>query len=252
MGKRTSIGLAVVVAILPAILCQALASAPVEEVFDFRVNWRLWHAGDIRLTYKPPPPNSDQPWQGEVSLQTQGFVDSLYHVDNVYTVLFDESQCALSSIFQVSEGSKRRHVSVTYQSPPGMASYLERDLVKDEVALQKVVPIPPCTMDELSALARIRSSGAKPGDVLELPVSNGKKSVLARVEVQQRETVKTRAGVFPAIRYEAFLFNNVLYRRKGRLLFWLTDDERRLPVKIRLNLAIYFGTISIELESKEP
>jgi hypothetical protein len=53
------------------------------------------------------------------------------------------------------------------------------------------------------------------------------------------------------MRYEAHLFNDVLYRRKGRLFVWLTDDEKRLPVQIRVRLSFPVGTISFELEKAE-
>jgi hypothetical protein len=229
----------------------AAEPSPAVEIYDYRVDWRFWHAGDIRLIYRPPGRAPGDLRQGEVTLKTRGFVDSLYHVDNQYTVLYDDGFCASSSLFEVSEGKKRRRIGVTYQEPPGMVSYLDRDLVKNRVAQRKLLSVPPCVHDELAALARLRSMPARPGDTFELPVSNGKKSIVVRVEVQQRETVKTPAGVFEAIRYEAFLFNNVLYRRQGHLWFWLTDDERRLPVQFRISLRVYFGTITLQLIRKE-
>ena len=38
-------------------------------------------------------------------------------------------------------------------------------------------------------------------------------------------------GKFKAIRYEVFMFNDVLINKKARLFVWLTDDDRRLPVR---------------------
>jgi hypothetical protein len=60
--------------------------------------------------------------------------------------------------------------------------------------------------------------------------------------------VKTPAGQFDTIKYEAFLFNGQLYRRKGRLFVWLTDDDRRLPVQVRVQLPFYIGTVTLQLE----
>jgi len=71
---------------------------------------------------------------------------------------------------------------------------------------------------------------------------------MARVEAQAKETLKTPAGEFSTIRYEAFLFNGVLYGRKGRLYVWLSDDERRIPVQVRVQLPFYVGTITLQLE----
>jgi hypothetical protein len=63
--------------------------------------------------------------------------------------------------------------------------------------------------------------------------------------------VKTPAGTFQTTRYEAFLFNGVLFGRKGRLFIWISDDEARLPVQIRVQLPFYIGTVTIQLEKVE-
>jgi hypothetical protein len=75
---------------------------------------------------------------------------------------------------------------------------------------------------------------------------------MARVEAQQREQVRTPAGSFRTVRYEAFLFNNVLYSRSGRLNLWLTDDQRKVPVQIRARMQFTIGTITLQLEKEEP
>ena len=103
----------------------------------------------------------------------------------------------------------------------------------------------------VGALYRLRTLRGDPGQQVQLPVSDGKKSIQARAEAQEREVVKTPAGTFRTLRYEAFLFNNVLFRRKGRLFVWFTDDERRLPVQIRVRLPLYVGTITLQLTKEE-
>jgi hypothetical protein len=81
--------------------------------------------------------------------------------------------------------------------------------------------------------------------------SDGKKTVSAKVEAQQREQIKVPAGTFQTIRYEAFLFNGLLYRRPGHLYVWLTDDARKLPVRIQVRLQFTIGTITLQLEKEE-
>jgi hypothetical protein len=78
--------------------------------------------------------------------------------------------------------------------------------------------------DVVGGLFLLRTLRMEPGQQIQVPVSDGKKSVSARVEAQARETVKTPSGTHQTIRYEVFLFNNVLYRRSGHLHVWLTED----------------------------
>jgi len=89
------------------------------------------------------------------------------------------------------------------------------------------------------------------GRAIEIPVSDGKKTVSAKVQAQQREQIKVPAGTFQTVRYEAFLFNGMLYRRPGHLYVWLTDDARKLPVRIQVRLQFTIGTITLQLEKEE-
>ena len=74
---------------------------------------------------------------------------------------------------------------------------------------------------------------------------------MARVEAQEREQIQTKAGAFKTIRYEAYVFNDVLYRRPAHLYVWLTDDARKLPVQIRVKMQFTIGTITLQLEKEQ-
>jgi len=75
--------------------------------------------------------------------------------------------------------------------------------------------------------------------------------VQAKVESQMREELKTPLGTFKTIRYEVFLFDNILFRRSGHLHVWLTDDAERLPVQLQVRLQIAIGTITFRLWKPE-
>ena len=66
-----------------------------------------------------------------------------------------------------------------------------------------------------------------------------------------REDLKTPLGTFKTIRYEVFLFDNVLFKRSGHLHVWLTDDAERLPVQLQVRLQITIGTITFRLWKPE-
>jgi hypothetical protein len=82
-------------------------------------------------------------------------------------------------------------------------------------------------------------------------MSDGKKSVVAKIEAEKREDIKTDAGTFKTVRYQAYLFNDVLFRRNAHLYIWLSDDVRKLPVQIQIRLQIAIGTITFKLSKEE-
>jgi Protein of unknown function (DUF3108) len=91
----------------------------------------------------------------------------------------------------------------------------------------------------------------EPGKSGTLPVTDGKKMVNARIDAQSRENITVGGKTYRTVRYEAFLFDNVLYKRKGRLFIWFTDDADRTPVQFRFQLGFPIGTISLQLDKQE-
>jgi len=100
-------------------------------------------------------------------------------------------------------------------------------------------------------LQRLRAQPPELGQSVLIPISDGKKAASVKIEAQEREEVSTPLGKFKTVRYEAFLFNDVLIGRKARMYVWLTEDARRLPVQIRVRMQFLIGTIELKLEKQE-
>lgn len=217
---------------------------------NYHVEWRLVHAGEVRLRWQPLP-NSPTAGDAGIHLETVGLVARLFKVDNNYQTKMAEDYCSLSSAMNVQEGSRRRQTQVIYDREKKRAFFLERDLVKNAQVGNADVETPACVHDVVAGLMTLRKHKLQPGQSLTIPVSDGKKFANVRIDAQEKETVKTPAGNFPAIRYEVMLMNGVIYNRSGRVFIWLTDDERRLPVQFRVRLQILVGTVTLQLAKEE-
>jgi len=215
---------------------------PVTERLSYTIEWRLIHAGNAVLESGPA--------SATLKLESAGMVSTLYKVDDTYRVQFDAPFCAASSLMESKEGSRRRETAVTFDRGRGRAFLTEKDLVKNAIVSKADVAIPNCVHDVVAALLRLRRMKVDVGQTVQLPVSDGRKAALVKVEAQEREQVKTPAGAFNAVRYEVSVLNNVVYSRPGRVFVWLTDDERRLPVQIRLRMNFPLGTVTLELEKE--
>ena len=252
--KRRLAALLCAVIALPAFSFQAPPESPLAgflprgETLTYGVEWRLIRAGTAKLSWNAAAGDSRQV---NLELRSAGLVNTLYRVKDSYVGTLARDWCASTVFIHAEEGRRRRDTRITFDAEHNKASYLEQDLVKNAVAAQKEIDIAPCTHDVLTALFRLRAIRLDPGQSMQFPISDGKKFVNARVEAQVREQVKTPAGNYQTIRYEAFLFNDVLYRRSGRLFVWLTDDDLRVPVQIRARLRFHIGTITLQLERQE-
>lgn len=217
------------------------------EVLHYGIEWRLIRAGTARLEWNHGEGSRSQI---NVHVESAGLVSMLFRVNDNYSSNYEDGFCAVGSLFRVEEGSRRRETRISFDRAAGRSEYVERDLAKNSTTV-KHLDVPRCVHDVVGGLYRLRTVNAEPGQVLQLPVSNGKKSISARVEVQAKEELKLPAGTFKTVRYEAGLFNGQLWDRKGSISVWLTDDARRLPVQIRIRMQFHIGTITLLLEKEE-
>jgi len=236
---------------VPAVSQPAFNSAPPlapppHETFDYSIEWRLITAGKAHLEWNA---GAGSATAGDVKLHVEsaGLVSRLFLVDDDYSALMNPGFCAQSTLIQAQEGARRKETRVTYDTGAHKASYVEKDLVKNTTVNQDVT-IPGCVHDLIGGLVALRYLRLEPGKTAQIPVSDGKKFVMAKVESQRREQLKTDFGMVNTVLYEIYLFDNVLFRRSGHLHVWITDDDRRLPIQLQVRLQFTIGTITFRME----
>ena len=219
------------------------AADPVTERLTYTVEWRLIHAGNVVIEAGPT--------SEVVKLESAGMVSALYKIDDTYRVQFDSSFCASSSQMNSNEGSRHRETAVNFDRSRNRAFLTEKDLVKNAIVSRTDVQIPNCVHDAVTGLKQLRRTKVDVGQSVQLPVSDGRKAAAVKIEAQERERITTPAGAFNTVRYEVNILNGVVYSRAGRVFIWLTDDDRRLPVQIRVRMNFPLGTVTLELEKEE-
>ena len=118
--------------------------------------------------------------------------------------------------------------------------------VSRNMARGDTLHIPPFAQDALSALYYVRTQELIIGTKVMVPqFDNGKIYNLA-VDIQKKEKIKVPAGEFNTILVEPLLASEGIFQREGRMRIWLTDDERKIPVKMTSKIAI--GSIGAHLE----
>src|SRR5579863_9365039 len=228
----------------------APASIPASEVLDYQIEWRLIPAGSAKLTWTAVPRPSAAANELRLHVESAGLVSRLYRVDDDYTAALGQNLCAQNSFIAAHEGARNKETRVTYDPQAHKAFYLEKDL-NGNATISHEVEIPPCVHDVLGAMMLLRTLRLEPGKTVQIPISDGKKFVQVKIEAQRREDLTTPMGVRKTIRYEVFLFDNVLFRRSGHMHIWLTDDNSRLPVQLQVRLHFTIGTITFKLEKEE-
>ncbi len=109
----------------------------------------------------------------------------------------------------------------------------------------KVLEIPEYVHDILSAFYYIRTQELIVGQEFRMPVNAGDKNYELIVKVLEKTRIKVPKGKFDVILVEPLVKYDGIFQHKGRLLIWLTDDERKIPVLMRSKIAV--GSIDAEL-----
>lgn len=220
-----------------------LLAGQTSERLTYDVEWRLIHAGTVVIEAQKTAAN--------MKLDSGGMVSTLFKVHDLYSVTYNDAFCAAAASLDSQEGKRHHDTRVSYDAADHRATYLERDLVRNSVLRSDSVQIPPCVHDVLTGFMKLRTMNYSVGQTLQIPMSDGRRSASVKLEAQEREEIKTPAGDFKTVRVEANMLNGVVYSRRGRVFLWLTDDERHVPVQIRLRMNFPVGTVTLQLAKEE-
>jgi hypothetical protein len=220
---------------------------PYAERLLYRVEWRMMEAGSATVQLSR---GAADDWEIRLHLESSGLVNHLYRVLDNYKATSDDRFCAAGSTLDAQEGKKHTLTQLTFENSRQQVEYSERNLLKNE-SVQTVMDVAPCTYEITGALAKLRLMDLPPGKSANLPITTGKKMAYAGIDAQTKDTVSISGRTYSTIRYEAYVFDNVLYKRKGRLFIWLTDDADRLPVQLRAQMGFPIGAITLQLQRQE-
>jgi hypothetical protein len=244
---------AILAVLIAATLTQADATGqlPVRETLQYGIEWRLINAGFAKLTLQQNTAPQNQGGTTQLHIESSGLVAKLFKVNDQYRANYEGGFCATDSFLDASEGKRHRETTVKYDRAANKASSVERDFATKTVVKQAEVKISGCVQDILGALYQLRTLRLQPGQSATLKVSDGKKAPEVRVDAQEWEEITTKAGKFKTIRYEAHIFNGVLFERNARAHVWVSEDERRLPVQIKVKMNVAIGAVTMQLEKLE-
>ncbi|HMK38835.1 MAG TPA: DUF3108 domain-containing protein, partial [Bacteroidota bacterium] len=111
-------------------------------------------------------------------------------------------------------------------------------------------PVPQYVHDILSAFyfARTIDYGPlKAGDQIQLSNFYKDKTYDLIVRVLGRQQLEVAAGTFNTVVIEPLVKEGGLIKVEGRIVVWLTDDQRKIPV--RVNTKVVIGSIDTELKA---
>lgn len=162
----------------------------------------------------------------------------VYKVEDYYETYLDRQGIFPWRFVQkIREGSYRRDF------------YAEFDQIRNIARTPDgTYQIPPYVHDVVSAFYFVRTldfSKTRVGEKIFLENFYKDKTYPLAVKFLGRQRVQVNAGEFDCIIVEPLIREGGLFKSDGRVIIWLTDDERKIPVKVSTQIVI--GSIYAEL-----
>jgi len=134
---------------------------------------------------------------------------------------------------RIREGKHRRDKEVIFDHDKGKALYF--DYRNNE---KKEFKVPSPVFDPVSGFYYFRTCELVVGEPVFVTIFDNKKIWDVEVQVLRKEAVTLPAGRFDTIVVKPLLKSEGIFARKGDVHIWLTDDEKRIPVLVKLKVKI--------------
>ena len=207
------------------------------EVLNFSLSWLRMSGGTARMVLEP---RDDGQIRIESVAESNSLFAKLYPVrDEIESIVTREDFSTLRFEKNLNERNRRKS-ELTVIDP------------EKRIALRKgkEIPVPNPVMDPLSTIYYLRTLDLTPGKKHTFTVIADGKVYQLQADVLYKETIGTGAGTFRTIVVEPKMRKGGIFRdENNRLVIWYTDDEKRIPARIRSYLSV--GTITASLQSSE-
>lgn len=181
---------------------------------------------------------------------SKGFLASVvgFNVKDRYEALVNRRDfSARLSFKEIVEGKKQQTRTAVFDPPREAVVYSTIDLNRAPgQPVIKELPRKESMHSLLSAIFFLRLKKLDDGELICFPVSEDEENHEFEIQVIGREAVELGSRKIAAIKVVPRLFGpGRFFDREGEMTMWLTDDERRVPVKVSAKLSA--GTVTATL-----
>ncbi|MFA7074938.1 MAG: DUF3108 domain-containing protein [Endomicrobiaceae bacterium] len=214
---------------------------PAKENLVFDVYWQFIKVGQGTLEIRGFESISGRiAYHLYSQAKSSSFFDAFFKVRDINQSWFDaESLCSLRYSANISEGGWKKQEQVDFDHANKRFILNDNGSIKEGDTVLWV-------QDVISALYFFRTLDLEVGKEYIFDAHSGDKSWPLKTKVTGKETVETKAGKFNCLILEPAIRDNAgIFQAKGRLQVWVTDDENKMPVKMKTKIPV--GSIIAEL-----
>ena len=214
------------------------------ETMKFAVGWEFVNAGTATMNFSNKGKDG---YRIDTDARTNSFFDMFKKVRDTITSegLFINSK-PQSTLFELDQNERNYHAKkrTDFLWKENKVNYTQNGKTDS-------YKVPAGHLNVMDAFFLTRTLPVKKGEVLKVPVFDSKKKYEIEVRLLRKETVSTPWGkLVECLVIEPKLKSEGIFTSVGTMQVWLTNDERRIPLKMTAKIKI--GRIIARLTGYQP
>ena len=208
------------------------------EVLSYRIHYGFLTAGSATLATTRTSYKGQSVFYVKGTGKTSGAAKAFFKVDDVYESYINENKEPLFYVRNVSEGSYTQHLQSTF-NPANNTLVLVDKKHTDRPA--KTVKVPNDVQDMLSCFYYLRSLPAESlrvGSVVRMNVWIDDELFPFQLKVAGTENLSTKFGKINCLKIIPSVISGRVFKQKEGVTMWVTNDQNRVPVLIKAEIAV--------------
>ncbi|MBN1349924.1 DUF3108 domain-containing protein [candidate division KSB1 bacterium] len=215
----------------------------VGEKLQFSLKYEFIKAGTAQFEVKDATAPNGRPCFRIISTakSTRAF-DWIYKVrDHIESL--EDKQCMFSWQYkkQLREGGYKYDLEVKYDHRDQKA-FVKAVRYHSDMSIRKkeayTVDVPQKVRDVFGTLYFLRTQKMEVGKPIYVSNHDNRKVYNLKIIIEGKEEIEVGAGKFRCIRVQPILEGEAIFKQKGELWVWFTDDDRKIPVRLKSKAVI--------------
>ncbi len=208
------------------------------EYFKFRVHYGFVTAGYATLEVNDEVLNGTEVYHIKGYGKTTGLSRAFFKVEDDYQSYVDKKKdIPYRFIRKIDEGGHTKDIQIDFNHATHRAIVQNKKHNRTEE-----VDFPDQVQDMVSAFYYLRNrldvSNIKEGQTIDMNMFFDKENYKFRLKFLGRETLETDFGKIATLKFRPYVQSGRVFKEKESLTVWVTDDDNRMPLLIKADLAI--------------
>lgn len=207
------------------------------EKFTYEFQFNILEAGEASLEVVELDTVNDHPcYKIEFVASTGYWGDLLFTIRDTISIWIDQETLATRQIYKrINEGNyhKKTHIIV----------YDEQNFA---ISNGDTIPIYSSVQDPYSLFYYLRTLPLTVGDLYAFTTIDGQELTDVQLKVDSETRVQTPMQWWNCIKVRPYKEDGSLFKNKGEMTIWFSDDQNKIPVRIKIELKV--GALILEIQ----